>query len=207
VTTNDLQFIFLVSHSPLIFAQITISAVLPALSFGDVKLVSSVYVQTFHLKEGQKCPVCGSVHHPELAKIPDEAITEEAFNDLKVKEEALQSEKSKANTAAETAKTSLKETENRLQSDILDCLKDKLLNIMNTSEELDDLIKDIKDAQSTVKDKIEENTKQQEDLEKDSNTLKKSEDDLEKAQGQETDDLRKGENNEFYHEQYCCQII
>lgn len=141
------------------------------------------------LEEGQKCPVCGSVHHPELAKIPDEAITEESFKKLKEKEDALQSKKSNTNTEAETAKTSLEGIESRLRSDIIDCLEDKLLDIKYTVKELDDLIEEIKKAQGLVKDKIEENGTQQKSLEKDSNTLKKTENDLEKARGQETDDL------------------
>lgn len=141
------------------------------------------------LEEGKKCPVCGSVHHPELAKIPDKAITEEDFKKLKENEDALQSKKSDANTAAETAKTSLEGIESRLRADIIGCLEDKLLDIKNIGEKLDDLIKNIKEAQCIVNDKIEENKKQQEALKKDSKTLKKSEDDLEKAQGKETDEL------------------
>lgn len=141
------------------------------------------------LKEGQKCPVCGSVHHPELAKIPGEAITEEAFKELKDKEETLQTKKSNANTAAETVKTALSEYEERLRLDILDCLEDKLLGSGDTGKELDDLIKEIEDAQGIVKDKIKENIRQQNALEKDSKTLSKAENDLEDAQGQKAETL------------------
>lgn len=141
------------------------------------------------LEEGQKCPVCGSVHHPELAKIPGEAITEEAFKELKEKEDTLQNKKSNANTAAETAKTALSEYEERLRVDILDCLEDKLLGTECTGKGLDDLIKEIKDAQGIVKDKIKDNISQQNALEKDSKTLTKAEKDLEDAQGPKTEKL------------------
>jgi len=141
------------------------------------------------LEEGQKCPVCGSVHHPELAKIPGEAISEETFKELKDKEDTLQTKKSNANTAAATAKTALSEYEDRLRADILDCLEDKLLGIEDAGEELDDLIKEIKDAQGIVKDKIKENTRRQNALEKDSKTLTKAEKDLEDAQGRKTETL------------------
>ena len=141
------------------------------------------------LEEGQKCPVCGSVHHPELAKIPGEAITEEKFKELKDKEDTLQNKKSNASTAAETAKTSLAEYEERLRIDILDCLEDKLLGIKCASKELDDMLKEIKDAQDIVKDRIKENTSQQNALEKDSKTLTKAEKDLEDAQGPKTEKL------------------
>ncbi|MBR3246226.1 MAG: SMC family ATPase [Parasporobacterium sp.] len=141
------------------------------------------------LEEGQKCPVCGSVHHPELAKIPGEAITEEAFKELKEKEETLQTKKSDANTAAETANTALAEYEDRLRVDILDCLENKLLDIKDTGKELDDLIKEINDAQGTVKDKIKENTSKQSALEEDSKILAQANVDLEDAQGLKTETL------------------
>ncbi len=141
------------------------------------------------LEEGQKCPVCGSVHHPELAKYPGEAITAEAFKELKDREDTLQTEKSDANTAAETAKTALAEYEDRLRADILDCLEDKLLGAEGIGKELDDLIKEIKDAQGIVKNKIKENAGQQIALEKDSKTLTKAEKELEDAQGQKAEKL------------------
>ena len=141
------------------------------------------------LEEGQQCPVCGSVHHPELAKIPAEAITEEDFKKLKEKEDALQSKKSNANTEAETAKTSLEGIESRLMADIIECLNDKALDIKDTSNELDDLIKEVKKAQCIVKDKIEENTTQQQALKKECDALTKSEKDLENAQGQKMEIL------------------
>ncbi|MBQ9065438.1 MAG: SMC family ATPase [Blautia sp.] len=87
------------------------------------------------LKEGQKCPVCGSVHHPEPAVITNEAVTEEELKKLKDKEDALQHKKSSANTAAESARTALAEYEARLRSDILDCLSNPLLETGETSGE------------------------------------------------------------------------
>lgn len=143
------------------------------------------------LEEGQKCPVCGSVHHPELAKIPQEAISEVAFKELKDKEDFLQTKKTNANTDAESAKTALAEYENRLRVDILDCLGDKLLDIEDPGKELDNLIKEIKVAQGIVKDKIKENTKQKIALETDIINLKNAEKDLEDAQGQKIESLER----------------
>ena len=143
------------------------------------------------LKEGQKCPVCGSVHHPEPAGFPDEAITEEAFKILKAEEDKLQSEKSAANTAAESARTALVEYEDRLRSDILNCLENKLIDSGHISGDLDELIKNIKEAQKTVGEKIGENTARQNSLEKDSAMYAKAEKDLEDAQGEKTDALNR----------------
>lgn len=35
------------------------------------------------LKEGEPCPVCGSVHHPVSAALPEESVTEEQVKKLK----------------------------------------------------------------------------------------------------------------------------
>lgn len=141
------------------------------------------------LEEGQKCPVCGSEHHPRLAVIPKEGMTEEAFKKIKDEEDRLQSKKSDANTAAESAKTALKEYEDRLESDILACLENKLLDRKFTYQGLNDLICEVKEAQEILKEKIKENSRQQKDLEKDSKTLIKAEKDLEDAQGVKSDKL------------------
>ena len=46
-----------------------------------------------HLEEGQKCPVCGSQHHPEPASLPEQFITEEQFKKLQKQEEERQQQK------------------------------------------------------------------------------------------------------------------
>lgn len=141
------------------------------------------------LEDGQKCPVCGSVHHPELAKKPADAMSEDTFKKLKEHEDELQAHKSQANTAAETARISLSEYEQRLREDIIGCLQDKLLDIRSAGGELDELTAEIKKAQFAVKDRIKENTAQQQALQKDSDTLKRSETALEDAQGRKTETL------------------
>lgn len=143
------------------------------------------------LKEGEKCPVCGSVHHPELAAIPGEAVTEEEFNALKEEETKLQGEKTDANTAAEIAKTELESFEDQLRTDILDCLENKFVETDENYEGLDELINGIKEAKKAVLDKIEENTKEQKALAKDNRTLTNADSELEKAQGKETETLNK----------------
>ena len=143
------------------------------------------------LEEGQKCPVCGSVHHPELAKIPSEAVTEEKFNALKEEEAKRQKEKADANTDAEKAKTALEQYEDRLRTDILDCLEHKLIETDKSFSGLDELIEGITEAKKVVEDKIKDNTKEQNALVKDSRELANADSELEKAQGEETDTLNK----------------
>lgn len=47
-----------------------------------------------HLKEGEKCPVCGSIHHPQLAlltdEVPDKELLEQKKAGLDQKEESVQ---------------------------------------------------------------------------------------------------------------------
>lgn len=144
-----------------------------------------------NLEEGKKCPVCGSVHHPEPAKIPSHAVTEEELERRKAQEERLQEQKSNANTEAETAKTSLQQYEEQLQCEILECLEDPLLENTGSYEGIDALIIGIKEAQSILEKKLEECTGQQKDLEKAVKLLQKAETDLENARGTESEKLLK----------------
>lgn len=141
------------------------------------------------LEEGQKCPVCGSIHHPELAKIPGEAVTEEEFNKLKDKEKEEQEEKNAAFTSAEKAKTELEQFEKQLNADIRNCLENKLVETNDNYSELDELVEGIEGLKKLVEDKIEKNTKEQKALKKDNVELGEVENELEKAQGEETDTL------------------
>lgn len=75
------------------------------------------------LEEGQKCPVCGSVHHPELASLPERFITEEELEKYESRESTLQEQKDQANTEAEKSKTALEVLEKQLQVDGMTCLR------------------------------------------------------------------------------------
>ena len=143
------------------------------------------------LSEGQKCPVCGSVHHPELAKIPEEAVTEDEFKQLKAEEDKLQKEKADANTLAQTAKSVLEQFEERLQLDIMDLLNNDSVEISGKYENFEEMTEAVKKAGEFVKEKIKENTGKQNELIVKNKTLSKAEAELEKAQGEETEELRK----------------
>lgn len=157
------------------------------------------------LEEGQKCPVCGSTHHPELAEIPIEGMSEEAFEELKNQESLLQAKKSDSNTAAETAKTALAECEHRLRADILDCLENPLLGVDATGDGLDDLTQKIKEARDTAEDKIKEIKKQQNSLDQDSEILTKAEKDLDHAQGPKTEALARDKEEAAKKKQHAEQ--
>ena len=146
------------------------------------------------LEEGQKCPVCGSVHHPELAVLPEKSITEEEFKNLQDEEIRLQEEKSRKNTDAEKVKISLEQYEDQMRIDILDCLENKILDLNKTEETLDELVESLSEAKKVVDQKIVDNDRLQNALNKDCETLKKSESALEKAQGEESKQLLDAKN-------------
>ena len=141
------------------------------------------------LEEGKKCPVCGSTHHPELAILPKESVSEDEFELLRKKEEELQSKKSKASTAAETAKISLMEYENQMRGALLACLENEELGGKPEGKELDELISDIREGYSHLKDEIQLNSQQQKALVEKCKLLSQSEKDLEKATGHDSEEL------------------
>ncbi|MBR3786666.1 MAG: SMC family ATPase [Firmicutes bacterium] len=65
-------------------------------------LRAGILAQT--LEAGQPCPVCGSLNHPNPAKLPDEAVTEEELKALKTKRDAAEAAKTKAGEEAAACK-------------------------------------------------------------------------------------------------------
>ena len=141
------------------------------------------------LVEGEKCPVCGSVHHPEPAKLKTASISEDDYKKLQEEETMLQEKKNKANTEAEKAKTSLEEFEGQLRITILGCTGNPLLDMDMEGEYLEELLKIAKDVKLKVETMSKDNTKKCNSLDKDCKALKKAEADLEAAQGAETENL------------------
>lgn len=72
------------------------------------------------LQDGMKCPVCGSTHHPVLAKLAPEAITEAEYKELQAAEEQARTEKDKALRAVEQRKAKEEDMADSLRQDILD---------------------------------------------------------------------------------------
>lgn len=138
------------------------------------------------LSDGEKCPVCGSTHHPELAKLPVTSISEENFEKLKVAESEAYETKSIANTDAEKAKTALEEYEDQMRVAILECLENSILGIETKGEKLDELVKILEKANVTIGKQIEENTQLQNAVTKDCRLLENAYKELEEASDYET---------------------
>lgn len=141
------------------------------------------------LVEGEKCPVCGSVHHPEPAKFQGHVISEENFRQLQEEESQLQEKKNLANNEAEKAKVLLEDFEGQLRITVLDCLESPFLDMDMEGEDLGELLRAVKGAKARVETMQEENTKTCNSLGQDCRTLRQAEKDLEAAQGEETEEL------------------
>ena len=134
------------------------------------------------LEEGQKCPVCGSVHHPELASLPERFITEEELEKYESRESTLQEQKDQANTEAEKAKTALEVLEKQLQVDGMTCLRRAGTEHHPEIESLDELLVCMQEAYKTLLYEKKANQERLLILQANCMVLKKAEKDLAKAE-------------------------
>ncbi|MCR5176255.1 MAG: SMC family ATPase [Anaerovibrio sp.] len=141
------------------------------------------------LKEGCKCPVCGSTHHPELAELPDQIISEENFELLKGEEQEWQDKKEKANTEAEIAKNALLEYESNMRQSIMNVLENDFIQEHPEGMGLDELLQCLQDAYGALQEKLQTNRNSEILIKKDCQLLKDSEVSLEAAEGRETEAL------------------
>lgn len=114
------------------------------------------------LAEGMECPVCGSTHHPKLAVLTDESISDEAFKRLKEAEEIARAKKDDSLMKVEEANIRKESLEAKMREDILGCLADNTsIGVSNSpheqSESLDELLTKLGVAENLVKSKIDEN--------------------------------------------------
>lgn len=148
------------------------------------------------LAEGQKCPVCGSTHHPEPAALPDVAVTEEDWKKLQEEEATRQEKKAAANLAAERAKTVLEQQEELLREALLECLADSDDRAeTQENEELDDLLDQADKEKRAAEQKMKENALLKRSLEQMRKELEEAEAELEKAQGEESAKLAREKEN------------
>lgn len=142
------------------------------------------------LKEDSPCPVCGSVHHPQPAVLPEKSITEEECKELSKKTEEVETEKNKILAEAEKANASAKALERQLTENIKRCLCHDLIQFPTDGQSLEELITVIIQVQSDIAQKIIENADQIRGFELSCRKLKKAQEELETALGKESTELR-----------------
>lgn len=142
------------------------------------------------LEEGSKCPVCGSTHHPELAVLSDEIVSEDEFKELHGKEEHAKEAKEQALVAVEKEKTALKSKEEQLRSRILSCMENEHSSVdLSEDVSMNALFMLVSTKQNDIKNQILVNEKEESRLKKACETYDKAVEDTEKARGEETDSL------------------
>ncbi|WP_026525260.1 AAA family ATPase [Butyrivibrio sp. MB2005] len=142
------------------------------------------------LKEGEKCPVCGSVHHPEPASLPEESITEEEFKELSRLCEKALSDKNKALTEAEKDKASVTEIEGQLRLDAMDILEKDIFGESSLEgASFDEIAEKTVPARDELKSLLRKKEEERAKAKADSDALGRADAELKNAQGKERDDL------------------
>lgn len=116
------------------------------------------------LKEGTKCPLCGSLSHPEPAKRSDKTVTEDEIKTLKEREATKRDAYEKALASAESAKKLLDESKETLMARIKECLSNPLCECPIIPDELDDMLDKLSTAKACVLGKLSAKTKRIEEL-------------------------------------------
>ncbi len=143
------------------------------------------------LEEGVPCPVCGAVHHPSPASLPESVMTEEECKRLQQAEEQCRDARAKALTAAEKAKTALDKGREQLRTKAGELLGEEVAADVSASW--------LRNAFLDLRGRSELEIQQQQariaELEKDCQDLKTAQTSLDRALKDETKALQKTRNS------------
>lgn len=142
------------------------------------------------LKEGEKCPVCGSTHHPEPAALSQESASEEEFKILQEKEEEAKARKERALVETENAKATTASGEQQLRARILNAVgRENPPAGLDEETPIEELFSLVSAKQRDAEEKLTAKEEEIKRLKKDCKTYDRAVSDLEKARGEETDSL------------------
>ena len=155
-----------------------------------------------NLKDGEECPVCGSIHHPKLAVLPDEAFSDEDLKEFKADEDKAKKEKDKALSLAQELSGRYASQENHLKKAIKEALSDDLLSDYDwiaaslsdaRNDENDNLEVLHKMAEKTLSMVVDLQNKinlEMKEVKAANSKREKAEKELEAARGEESEDLK-----------------
>ena len=144
------------------------------------------------LKEGMSCPVCGSIHHPAPAKLPQISLSEEEFKQIGDKAKKLEADKNKAYTKLQSLNTLVLEKEENLKKESEECISNEIFdNVKQLPQDPDELSTVLIDLRNKLKVELLEIDKTELLLKDQCVKFKESEEKLEYAREVEEKDVLK----------------
>lgn len=151
------------------------------------------------LEEGKACPVCGATKHPAPAMLPEESISEAELERIKAAEEKAKKDKDDALGKLTGAKAALEEFEDSMRNLMSECLNSELYEgeYQKSEEEnaelydIEQMILRIRKEEEQIGTFILDTEKEERVLKEKCSLLQQYKADIEKAQGPETEKLKK----------------
>lgn len=142
------------------------------------------------LKDDEKCPVCGSIHHPEPAVLPEDSVSEEQVEALKRTEEENRKRKDEKRSEIDVMIASFKADCETLRKKIAECLINPEIGVDSTDMSLKEAADEIEGKDEAINEKIRRNASEISKIQADCKKLKSYEEALEQARGVETESLK-----------------
>lgn len=143
------------------------------------------------LKEGEACPVCGSVDHPMPAELPAEGITEKELIKLQDAYEQALTVKNDALTVAEKEKTALEGAEKSIREAAAKCFRSRHISVNTETDDVEEIIAIVRTVKSDVEQKIANTKTDIAQNKEECDRLEEGRTLLGKAQGEELKTLEK----------------
>ncbi len=142
------------------------------------------------LREGSKCPVCGSVHHPEPAVLPENGLTEDDIRKLRKAEEKARDLKDTALHNVIAEKASLKGSEDNIREAAEKCFRSEPVSAETDQADISEIIECIKTAKIDIDQRIADTEAAVSRAEADCSVLRETRELLEKALGEGSEEIR-----------------